>query len=73
MAVDEYFLCHYGWKSQGGSKGRQFIYMRILLARYMVDVEVYESLYHVDSCVMIRYRVSMSDFILPANLVNDEL
>ena len=27
--------------------------MRILLARYMVDVEVYEPLCHANSCVMI--------------------
>ena len=47
--------------------------MRILLARYMVDVEISEPLCHVDSCVMIGYQVFISDFVLPANLVNDEL
>ena len=73
MAVDEYFLCRSGWKSQGGSEGRQCIYMRILLARYMVDLEVSEPLCHMDSCVMIGYQVFISDFVLPANLVNDEI
>jgi len=47
--------------------------MRILLVRYMDDVEVSELLCHVDSCIIIRYQVFMSDLVLPANLINDEL
>jgi len=38
----------------------------------MVDVEACELLCHIDSCVVVRYQVFMSDFVLPANLVNDE-
>ena len=50
IAIDEYFLYCFGWKSQGSSERRQCICIRILLARYMVDVEVYEPLGHVDCC-----------------------
>ena len=50
----------------------QCICMRILLARYMVDVKVSEPVGHVDSRVMIKYQVFMSDFVLPMNLINDE-
>jgi len=46
--------------------------MYILLAWYMVDVKVFEPHGHVNSYVVIGYQVSMSDFILPVNLVNDE-
>ena len=53
--MHEYFLCRSGWKSQGGSEGRQYICMRILLVTYMIDVEVFEPLYHVDGCVVIVY------------------
>ena len=73
MAVDEYFLCCSDWKSQGSSERCQCICLHILLARYMVDVEVSEPLCHVDSCVVIGYQVFMSDFVLLANLANDEL
>jgi len=73
MAVDEYFLCHSSWKSQGSGEGRPRICMRILLVRYMVNVEVFESLYHVDGCDVIGHYVFMSDFVLPANLIDDEL
>ena len=73
MTVDEYFLCRSGWKGQGSGERRQYICMRILLARHMVDVEVFEPPCHVDSCIMIRYQVFMSYFVLSANLVNDEL
>ena len=73
MAIDEYFLYYPGWESQGSSERCQWICMRILLPRYMIDVKVFEPLGHVDSCVMIRYQVFMSDLVLPANLVNDEL
>jgi len=55
MTVDEYFLCRSGWKIQGGSEGCQCIYMHILLARYMVDVDIFEPLCRVDSCVVIGY------------------
>jgi len=47
--------------------------MHILLVRYMVDVKVSEPLYYVDNCVVIGYQVFISDFVLPANLVNNEL
>ena len=47
--------------------------MNILLVRYFVDVEVFEPVCYVDSCVIIGYQFFMSDFVLPANLVNDEL
>ena len=47
--------------------------MPILLVRYLVNVEVFESLCHVDSYVMIGYQVFMSDLVLPTNLINDEL
>ena len=47
--------------------------MCILLARYIVDVEAYEFLCHVDGCVVVGHQVFMSDFILSANLVDDEL
>ena len=46
--------------------------MCILLVGYMVDVKVFEPHGHVNSCVVIGYQVSMSDFVLPVNLVNDE-
>jgi len=42
MAIDEYFLCRSSWKGQGSDEGRQCICMRILLARYMVNVKVSE-------------------------------
>jgi len=65
MAVDEYFLCRSGWKSQGSSERCQCICMRILLARYMVDVDVSEPLCNVNSYIVIGYQVFMSDFVLP--------
>jgi len=46
--------------------------MYILLARYMFDVEAFELLYYVDDCVVVGHQVFMSDFVLPANLVDDE-
>ena len=55
MDIDEYFIYYSSWKSQGNSERYQSICMHILLARYMVDVEVSEPLYHVDSCVIIGY------------------
>ena len=73
MAVDEYFLCCSGLKSQGSGEGQQCIYMRILLARYIVNVEVFEILYNIDSYIMIRHQVFKSYFVLPANLIDDEL
>ena len=47
--------------------------MRILLVRYRVDGKFSKPLGHVYSCVVIGYKIFMSDFILPTNLVNDEL
>jgi len=44
MPVDEYFLCRSSWKSKGINERCQYICMRILLARYIVDVEVFEPL-----------------------------
>ena len=73
MIVNEYFPCCSDWKSQGSSERCQCICMHILLARYMVDVEVSKPPCHVDSYVMIGYQIFMSDFVLPANLINDEL
>ena len=52
MIVDEYILCRSDWKSQGGSEGRQCIYMRILPARYMINVEV-SVLLRMDGCVVV--------------------
>ena len=72
MVVDEYFLCRFGWKSQGSGKGYQCICMHILLARYIVNVEVSKSLRHVDGCVVIGHQVFMSDFVLPTNLIDDK-
>ena len=43
-----------------------------LLARYMVDVEAFELLCHVNGRVVIGHQVFMSDFILLANLVDNE-
>jgi len=47
--------------------------MCILLMQYMVNLEVFKLLRHDNGRVMIGHQVFMSDFILPANLVNDEL
>jgi len=47
--------------------------MRILLARCIVNVEVSEPLRHVDDCVVIGHQVFMSEFVLPANLIDDEI
>ena len=46
--------------------------MCILLVRYMVNVEAFELLRHVNGCIVIGHQVFMSDFILLANLINDE-
>ena len=73
MAIDEYFLCCSDWKSQGGRKRCQCIYMCILLVRYMVDVEVSKLFRHVDCWIVIGHQVFMSDFVLFANLIDDEL
>jgi len=47
--------------------------MYILLVRYMVDVEAFELLCHVDCYIVIGHQVFMSDLVLPVNLVDDEL
>ena len=46
--------------------------MRILLARYMVNVKVFEPLCHVIGYVVIGNQVFMLDFVFPTNLGNDE-
>ena len=38
----------------------------------MVDVKLSKPFGHRDSCVEIGYKVFMPDFVLSANLVNDE-
>ena len=56
IAVDEYFLCRSDWKSEESSERCQCICMRILLAKYMVNVEVFELLKllrHEDGCIVI--------------------
>jgi len=40
---------------------------------YMVNAEAFELFCHVNGCIAIGHQVFMSDFILPANLVDDEL
>jgi len=47
--------------------------MCILMTQYMVNVEVFKLFCHVNGRVVIEHQVFMSDFILPANLVDDEL
>ena len=72
MAMYEYFIYRSDWKSQWSGEGRQCIYICILLARYMVDVESSKLLNHVDGYVVIGYQVFMSDCVLSAKLVDDE-
>jgi len=55
MTVDEYFLCRSGWKSHESDEERQCICMRILLARYMVNVKISEFLCYVDGCAVIGH------------------
>ena len=39
---------------------------------YIVNIEVFKLLCHVNGRVLIGQKVFMSDFVLPANLVGDE-
>jgi len=46
--------------------------MRILLMWYMVNIEVFELLCHVNGSVLTGHQVFISDFVLLANLINNE-
>ena len=46
--------------------------MSILLTWYIVNLEVFKLVFHVNDRIVIGYQVFMSDFILPTNLVDDE-
>ena len=46
--------------------------MYILLTWYMINVEVFKLLYDDNGRIVIGHLLFMSDFVLSANLVDDE-
>jgi len=46
--------------------------MCILLVRYMVNVEAFELLRHVDGRIVVGHQIFMSGFVLSMNLIDDE-
>ena len=70
--IGEYFLCGASWKGQQSGEWCQCICMGIVLSQYLVNVEAFKLLCHDIGHVLIEYQIFMSEFALPANLVDDE-